>query len=115
MNAVPIKTRLSVLIAETNSRASVTVCCVLVYLCLPGYAQRAQTVTRESESLEAHRLAGHRVLKVFNRDNSPFGKYGLSAGVVFQDSTGRLWVGSGPSADQVVKMYDEKTDQWTVF
>ena len=60
-------------------------------------------------------ISGHRVLKVFNRNNSWLGGYRFSPGVIFQDNAGRIWLGSGQSLNHVLQMYDQTTLQWTVF
>lgn len=59
-------------------------------------------------------IAGHRVLKVLNADNSWMHASIFYPAVIFEDKAGRYWVGSDSDVG-LLQMYDERTQQWWAY
>src|SRR6185436_12170595 len=65
----------------------------------------------------APQVAGHRIIRVFSKSNSPIRGFplGFDAGKLFQDRTGKYWVTPGLGTKSIVEVYDENNQQWTTF
>jgi len=65
----------------------------------------------------APQVAGHRIIRVFSKSNSPIRGFplGFDAGKLFQDRTGKFWVTPGVGTKSIVEVYDEHNQQWTTF
>jgi len=93
---------------------------ILALLLLGPAAHPASCVLRPTGSGNGagQQVAGHRILKIFNSQNSYLGAFTggghrLDPDVVFEDSHERFWFGgnSGP----LVAMYEDRTGRWNVF
>jgi ligand-binding sensor domain-containing protein len=80
---------------------------VAFLVCLPGCSATISTDLRqETVTPSQGQLAGHQVLKWYKADESAVVGF---AGAIFQDESGRYWVGNGLGLSN----YDESENIWT--
>src|SRR5689334_9845577 len=76
----------------------------LLFLLSPAHPVRLFERRTKSEF-----VAGHKILKIFQRENSEFFCYYPHA--IFEDKTGKFWI----SCQANITVYDETKSLWTNF